>query len=77
VYFVDEENNPISEKKVLLANKTTDNPQDRIIDMRFLLKNQNYDRNKRYYLTMEDSETGKLASEQIQFVIDIVQFKMF
>jgi len=77
VYFVDEENNPISEKKVLLANKATDNPQDRIIDMRFLLKNQNYDRNKRYYLTMEDSETGKLASEQIQFVIDIVQFKMF
>lgn len=77
VYFVDEANEPISEKKLLIANKITDNPEDRIIDMRFILKNQTYDRNKRYFLTMEDSETGKLVGEQIQFVIDIVQFKMF
>lgn len=77
VYFVDEANEPISEKKLLVANKITDNPEERIIDMRFILKNQTYDRNKRYFLTMEDSETGKLVGEQIQFVIDIVQFKMF
>lgn len=77
VYFVDENNEPISEKKLLIANKITDNPDERIIDMRFILKNQSYDRNKRYFLTMEDSETGKLVCEQIQFVIDIVQFKMF
>lgn len=76
VYFVDEENNDISEKKILIANKTTDNPLERVIDMRFLLKNQTYDRNKRYYLIMKDNDTGE-ELDNIQFVIDIVGFKMF
>ena len=76
VYFVDENNEAISDKKLLIANKITDNLQERTIDMRFLLKNQEYDRNKRYYLTIENSETG-VVLEQIQFVIDIVKFKMF
>ena len=76
VYFVDEEQKEISEKKILIANKTTDNPLERVIDMRFLLKNQTYDRNKRYYLVMEDNDTGETI-EMIQFVIDIVGFKMF
>ena len=69
-------NEAISDKKLLIANKITDNLQERTIDMRFLLKNQEYDRNKRYYLTIENSETG-VVLEQIQFVIDIVKFKMF
>ena len=47
VYFVDENNEAISDKKLLIANKITDNLQERTIDMRFLLKNQEYDRNKR------------------------------
>ena len=76
VYLVDENNEAISDKKLLIANKITDNLQERTIDMRFLLKNQEYDRNKRYYLTIENSETG-VVLEQIQFVIDIVKFKMF
>lgn len=76
VYFVDEEQKEISEKKILIANKTTDNPLERVIDMRFLLKNQTYDRNKRYYLVMEDNDTGETI-EMIQFVIDIIGFKMF
>jgi hypothetical protein len=44
--------------------------------MRFLLKNQTYDSNKRYYLVIEDNDTGETI-EMIQFVIDIVGFKMF
>lgn len=77
VYFVDENNELISEKKVLIANKTTDNPLERIIDMRFLLMNKQYDRNKRYYLMMVDSETEEPVEDPIQFVIDIIGFKMF
>ena len=77
VYFVDEDNNVVSEEKVLIANKTTDSPEDRLIDMRFLLKNQEFDRNKRYYLIMKDSNTGDIISSDTQFTIDIVQFKMF
>ena len=77
VYFVDENNELISEKKVLIANKTTDNPLERIIDMRFLLMNKQYDRNKRYYLMMVDSETEEPVEDPVQFVIDIIGFKMF
>lgn len=77
VYFADENNELISEKKVLIANKTTDNPLERIIDMRFLLMNKQYDRNKRYYLMMVDSETEEPVEDPIQFVIDIIGFKMF
>jgi hypothetical protein len=36
-----------------------------------------HEQNIKIKFTMEDSETGKLVCEQIQFVIDIVQFKMF
>ena len=78
LYVQDDENNElISEKKVLIANKTTDNPLERIIDMRFLLMNKQYDRNKRYYLMMVDSETEEPVEDPIQFVIDIIGFKMF
>ena len=77
VYFVDENNELISEKKVLIANKSTDNPLERIIDMRFLLMNKQYDRNKRYYLMTVDSETEEPVEEPVQFVIDIIGFKMF
>lgn len=77
VYFVDEENNIVSEEKLLIANKTTDNISDRTIDVRFLLKNQDFSRNKRYYLVMKDAESNDIISSDIQFVIDIVKFKMF
>jgi hypothetical protein len=77
VYFIDEDRNVISDEKIFIANKTTDNLNDRTIEMRFLLKNQNYDRDKRYYLVMEDAETGNELCQEIPFVIDIVKFKMF
>ena len=77
VYFVDENNNPISEKKTFLANKTTDDPADRVFDMRFVLENREYDRNKAYFLKMENAETGEALEQPIRFSIDIVKFKMF
>jgi uncharacterized protein (TIGR02687 family) len=77
VYFIDEDRNVISDEKIFIANKTTDNLNDRTIEMRFLLKNQGYDRDKRYYLVMEDAEIGNELCQEIPFVIDIVKFKMF
>lgn len=77
VFFMDENQNVISDEKVFIANKTTDNINDRSIDMRFLLKNLDYDRNKRYYLVMKNADTDELLETEIPFVIDIVKFKMF
>lgn len=77
VYFVDENKDIISDEKVFIANKVTDLLSERTIEIRFLLKNQDYDRNKRYYLVMEDANTGDLLQAEIPFVIDIVKFKMF
>ena len=62
VYFVDENNELISEKKVLIANKTTDNPLERIIDMRFLLMNKQYDRNQYYSCCEYYASTGNESS---------------
>lgn len=77
VYFVDENNNIVSEEKVIIANKTTDNISERTIDVRFLLKNEEFSRNKRYFLVMKDADTGDIISDDTQFIIDIVKFKMF
>ena len=77
VYFVDENNNQVSEEKILIANKTSDNPNERLIDMRFLLKNQDFDKYKKYYLIMKDFYTNEIISDDIQFIIDIVPFKTF
>ena len=77
VFFMDEDQHVISDEKVFIANKTTDNINERSIDMRFLLKNLDYDRNKRYYLVMKNADTDELLETEIPFVIDIVKFKMF
>ena len=77
VYFVDDKNNVISDEKVFLANKTTDIMADRTIDMRFLLKNLDYDRNKSYFLVMKNANDESDVGESIPFVIDILKFKMF
>lgn len=77
VYFVDENNNTVSEEKVIIANKTTDNITERTIDVRFLLKNEEFSRNKRYFLVMKNADTGDIISDDTQFIIDIVKFKMF
>jgi hypothetical protein len=77
LYFVDESNSVISNVANVVFNKTTDNLDERTIDVRFLLKNQDYDRTKRYFLIMKDSGTGEIVSDDQQFVIDIVKFKMF
>ena len=77
VYFVDENNNQVSEEKILIANKTSDNPNERVIDMRFLLKNQDFYKYKKYYLIMKDFYTNEIISDDIQFIIDIVPFKTF
>ena len=72
VYFVDENEQIISDEKIFVANKTTEN--DREISMRFLLKNLDYDRNKRYFLVIKNGDEDDIG-ERIQFVIDLAKFK--
>ena len=72
VYFVDEDDQVISDEKTFVANKTSEN--DREISMRFLLKNLDYDRNKRYFLVIKNDEEDEIG-ERVQFVIDLAKFK--
>lgn len=70
VYFVDDMDNEISNKETLLGDKTTDNPQERNLSIRFVLKSMNYDRSKNYYLIIKDSGTGVIY-DKIAFVISL------
>lgn len=77
VYFIDENQNVISDEKYFVANKATDNLDDRTIEIRFLLKNLTYDRNKKYYLVIKNADTDEILETEIPFIIDIVGFKLF
>ena len=70
VYFVDDMDNEISNRETLLGDKTTDNPQERNLSIRFVLKSMNYDSNKNYYLIIKDSGTGVIY-DKIPFVISL------
>ncbi|NLW23294.1 MAG: BREX-1 system phosphatase PglZ type A [Tissierellia bacterium] len=69
VYLMDSDENIISNEGILLADKSSDKPEDRTMTIRFILKSMDYDRNKDYYLIIEDVETGEY--ERIPFTIDL------
>jgi len=72
VYFVDEENNRISNENIIIADSKSENYEDRRFREKFVLKNRKYDKTKKYYLIMEDEEeTVEKIYEKIPFIIDI------
>lgn len=58
ISFVDENNEPISNEEIHLANSKAESSAGRIFKLKFNLKDQKYDRDKKYYLTGVDTETG-------------------
>lgn len=75
IYFVDENNNPISNEVTLVANKDTDNLDDRDYTVKFNLKDLDYSRDLRYTLVMKNADTNEIVSDKDRFVIDIPKFK--
>lgn len=70
VYLIDENGEIISNEEILLGDKTSENPGDRNMSIRFILKQGNYDRNKDYYLIIKDVQTN-VEYEKIRFSISL------
>ncbi|MEC4203025.1 MULTISPECIES: BREX-1 system phosphatase PglZ type A [Bacillus] len=70
IYMADEEGIVISNEETIIGDRPFDNPADRTFKIRFVLKSIPYDRNKTYYLTIKDTETGVVV-EKIPFNINL------
>ncbi|MED4238942.1 BREX-1 system phosphatase PglZ type A [Priestia megaterium] len=70
VYMAEEDGAVISNEETIIGDRTSENPEDRTFKLRFALKTINYDKNKHYYLTIKDVETGVIL-EKIPFNINL------
>ncbi|MCC3359421.1 BREX-1 system phosphatase PglZ type A [Bacillus sp. REN16] len=70
IYMADGEGSVLSNEETIIGDRPFDNPADRTFKLRFILKSIPYDRNKTYYLTIKDTETGILV-EKIPFNINL------
>jgi uncharacterized protein (TIGR02687 family) len=73
LYFVDKEGNRISNENIIIADSRSKIPEDRTYREKFTLRDMAYDRNKEYYLILEDEdETVEKIYERIPFIIDLL-----
>ena len=70
IYMADEEGSVISNEETIIGDRTSENPEERTFKLRFALKTMTYDKNKHYYLTIKDVETGVIL-EKIPFNINL------
>ena len=70
LHFEDEEGNRISDECTIIANYENTEVKDRFFKEKFVFKNMQYDKNKPYFLTIIDEETG-IVKDKIKFYIDI------
>ena len=70
LYFVDEYGEKISDEVRIIADKNTDNEQDRVFNVTFNLKAGKYDNKKTYKLVIYE-ELGHIFQKKIEFAIDI------
>lgn len=60
----------ISDEVRIIADKNTDNEQDRVFNVTFNLKARKYDNKKTYKLVIYE-ESGQILPKKIEFAIDI------
>ncbi len=70
LYFVDENGKRVSDEVRIIADKNTNNEQDRVFNVTFNLKAGKYDNKKTYYLVIYE-ESNQILPKKIEFVIDI------
>lgn len=70
IYMEDEDGSVISNEETIIGDRASENPEERTFKLGFALKSITYDKNKHYYLTMKDVETG-VALEKIPFNINL------
>ncbi len=70
VYFTDESGKQVSDMQKIIADKISDNGQERTFRCSFSLRSQKFDSHAIYYLVIAD-ESGLQLPEKIEFQIDI------
>ncbi len=70
IYFTDSNGKQVSDTQKIIADKTSDNGQDRTFRCSFNLKSMKFSNTETYYLVIAD-ESGVQMPQRIEFQIDI------
>lgn len=70
LYFIDDKNRKISDEVRVIADKNSDNDQDRIFNLRFTLREGFYSNRKNYKLLIIERDQ-KVSPKEIDFEIDL------
>ena len=70
IYMADGSGKAVSDKKTVIADKTSSNGADRVFRTRFTLKSVEFKKTDTYYLTVVEKGTANVT-DRIEFTIDI------
>lgn len=70
IYMCDASGEIVSDKKTVIADKTSSNGSERVFRTRFTLKSVDFKKTDIYYLTIAEKESNSII-EKIEFTIDI------
>jgi len=70
IYMADATGAAVSDKKTIIADKTSNNGSDRVFRTRFTLKSVEFKKTETYYLTVVEKGTTNVT-DRIEFTIDI------
>ena len=70
IYMTDASGKAVSDKKTVIADKTSNNGSDRMFRERFTLKSEEFKKTETYYLNIVEQGT-KNVTDRIEFTIDI------
>lgn len=76
-YIIDENGEKVSGEYKFIADSSSDDPSTRVTTIRYTLKNIQFDRYKPYFMVLKNIEKVDEYIEKIQFMIDIIGFKIF
>ena len=70
IYMTDAAGKQVSDRKTIIADKTSNNGSDRVFRTRFTLKSVEFNKTETYYLTIVEKGTTNVV-DRIEFTIDI------
>ena len=70
IYMADAKGTAVSDKKTIIADKTSNNGSDRVFRTRFTLKSVEFKKTETYYLTIVEKGTTNVI-DRVEFTIDI------
>lgn len=70
LYFSDESGRPVSDIQRIIADKTTDQVNERVFRKRFTMKNISFSKDEKYYLNIVEKDSGN-CMERIEYKINI------